>query len=107
MARARHAVAAAGYQRVRVVHGDGAVGVPDAAPYDRIIVQGHALQAGLVEPIYSWGSMGCCTSDTFADLTRRPAPSDAGQEMVELGACAYGPGWGSKSTLRAAARSRR
>lgn len=68
-----------GYQRVRVVHGDGAVGVPDAAPYDRIMVQGHALQAGLVEPIYSWGSMGCCTSDTFAYLTRRPAPSDAGK----------------------------
>jgi protein-L-isoaspartate(D-aspartate) O-methyltransferase len=57
----------------------------------RIIVLGHALQAGLVEPIYNWGSMGCYTADTFAYLIRRPAPRDGGQEMVELGACAYGP----------------
>ena len=57
----------------------------------RIIVLSHALQAGLVEPVYNWGSMGCYTSDTFAYLIRRPAPSEQGQEMVELGACAYGP----------------
>jgi protein-L-isoaspartate(D-aspartate) O-methyltransferase len=57
----------------------------------RIIVLGRALQAGLIEPIYNWGSMGCYTSDTFAYLIRRPAPGERGQEMVELGACAYGP----------------
>jgi protein-L-isoaspartate(D-aspartate) O-methyltransferase len=57
----------------------------------RINVLGRALEAGLVEPIYRWGSMGCFTSDTFAYLIRRPAPSEGGQEMVELGACAYGP----------------
>ncbi|MEV1179227.1 hypothetical protein AB0J09_63700, partial [Nonomuraea sp. NPDC049784] len=28
---------------------------------------------------------------SFAYLVRRPAPSDTGQEMVELGVCAYGP----------------
>jgi len=57
----------------------------------RIIVLSHAVQAGLVEPIYSWGSMGCYTADTFAYLTRRPAPGGHGQELVELGACGYGP----------------
>lgn len=57
----------------------------------RIIVLSRALQAGLVEPVYTWGSMGCYTADTFAYLIRRPAPSEEGQEMVELGACAYGP----------------
>lgn len=60
----------------------------------RIIVLSRALQAGLVEPIYNWGSMGCYAADTFAYLIRRPAPSEHGQEMVELGACAYGPDGG-------------
>ncbi|MFC4016067.1 hypothetical protein ACFOY2_53275, partial [Nonomuraea purpurea] len=50
-----------------------------------------AREAGLVDPIYPWGSMGCYTSDSFAYLVRRPAPSDTAQEMIELGACAYGP----------------
>jgi protein-L-isoaspartate(D-aspartate) O-methyltransferase len=57
----------------------------------RIIVLGRAREEGLVEPIYNWGSMGCYTSDTFAYLIRRPAPGEGGQELVELGACAYGP----------------
>lgn len=58
----------------------------------RIVVTSRALDAGLVEPVYAWGSMGCYTADTFAYLVRRPAPSEDGQEMVELGMCAYGPG---------------
>jgi protein-L-isoaspartate(D-aspartate) O-methyltransferase len=35
---ARHALAETGYDRVRVVTGDGALGEPDHAPYDKIIV---------------------------------------------------------------------
>ena len=58
----------------------------------RVIVLTRALEAGLVAPVYSWGSMGCYTADSFAYLIRRPADSGTGQEMVELGACAYGPG---------------
>ena len=50
------------------------------------------MEAGLVTPIYSWGSMGCYTADTFAYLIRRPADGATGQDMVELGVCAYGPG---------------
>ncbi|PZG22529.1 methyltransferase, FxLD system [Nonomuraea aridisoli] len=57
----------------------------------RVLVADRAREAGLVDPIYPWGSMGCYTSDSFAYLVRRPAPSDTAQEMVELGACAYGP----------------
>lgn len=57
----------------------------------RIIVLSRALEAGLVPPIYSWGSMGCYSADTFGYLIRRPVDDDGGQEMVELGACAYGP----------------
>lgn len=63
-----------------------------SAPVCRIIVLTRALEAGLVTPIYSWGSMGCYTADTFAYLIRRSAGVAAGQDMVELGVCAYGPG---------------
>jgi protein-L-isoaspartate(D-aspartate) O-methyltransferase len=62
------------------------------APLCRVIVLTRALEAGLVAPVYSWGSMGCYTADSFAYLIRRPADSGTDQEMVELGACAYGPG---------------
>jgi len=41
-ARARASLDAAGYQRVRVVLGDAEHGVPDGAPYDRIIVTAGA-----------------------------------------------------------------
>ena len=39
---ARSALVAAGYDRVRVECGDGALGVPDGAPYDRVIVTAGA-----------------------------------------------------------------
>jgi protein-L-isoaspartate(D-aspartate) O-methyltransferase len=65
----------------------------ESAAVCRIIVFSHALQAGLVELIYSWGSMGCYTADTFACLTRRPAPSETGPGDGRAGACAYGPDW--------------
>ena len=52
-----------------------------------VIAQEGAREAGLVEPIWRWGSAGCYTADGFAYLIRR----GAGEE-IELGACAYGPG---------------
>jgi protein-L-isoaspartate(D-aspartate) O-methyltransferase len=54
----------------------------------RIIVFTRAVEEGLVPPLYTWGSMGRYTDDTFAYLIRRPA---ADAQTVELGACAYGP----------------
>ncbi|MEV1179505.1 methyltransferase domain-containing protein, partial [Nonomuraea sp. NPDC049784] len=42
VAGARRGLAAAGYDRVQVVHGDGATGHPENAPYDRIIVTAGA-----------------------------------------------------------------
>jgi protein-L-isoaspartate(D-aspartate) O-methyltransferase len=38
VAGAREHLSAAGYPQVEVVHGDGAYGYPDAAPYDRIVL---------------------------------------------------------------------
>lgn len=36
--RARERLAAAGFGRVEVVHGDGMLGYPEAAPYDRVVL---------------------------------------------------------------------
>jgi protein-L-isoaspartate(D-aspartate) O-methyltransferase len=57
----------------------------------RVIVLSRAIEAGLVQPLYAWGSMGCYSSGTLGYMTRRPAAGSEGQEMMELGACAYGP----------------
>ncbi|MEO3859742.1 methyltransferase, FxLD system [Acrocarpospora sp. B8E8] len=57
----------------------------------RVLVEAKAVTAGLVEPIYPWGSMGVYTSTSFAYLIRRPAEAGEGQEMCEIGVCAYGP----------------
>jgi protein-L-isoaspartate(D-aspartate) O-methyltransferase len=61
------------------------------APVCRVLVAGPAVEAGLVPPLYTWGSMGCYSSGTLGYMTRRPADGSGGQEMMELGACAYGP----------------
>ncbi|MFC4010527.1 methyltransferase domain-containing protein, partial [Nonomuraea purpurea] len=42
VAGARRGLTAAGFDRVKVVHGDGAAGHPEDAPYDRIIVRHEA-----------------------------------------------------------------
>jgi protein-L-isoaspartate(D-aspartate) O-methyltransferase len=62
-----------------------------SAPVCRVLVLSRAVEAGLVPPLYAWGSMGCFSSGALDYMTRRPANDSGGQEMVELGACAYGP----------------
>ena len=47
--QARHALAATGYSNVRVIAGDGALGDPARAPYDRIIV---AVGPGDIPPAW-------------------------------------------------------
>ena len=48
--RARESLAAAGYDRVQVVVGDGTLGVPERAPFDAIAVA--AAAPGLPETLY-------------------------------------------------------
>jgi protein-L-isoaspartate(D-aspartate) O-methyltransferase len=48
--RARESLAAAGYQRVEVMVGDGTLGVPERAPFDAIAVA--AAAPGLPETLY-------------------------------------------------------
>ncbi|MEQ7128530.1 protein-L-isoaspartate O-methyltransferase [Actinopolymorpha sp. B11F2] len=67
-AQARHNLAAAGIDNVRVVVGDGTGGVPDGAPYDAVLVSAafptvppplaHQLMSGgvLVQPIGPGGA---------------------------------------------------
>lgn len=58
----------------------------------RLLAQRNAVEQGLVEPMYHWGSMAVFDQDTFAYLTMRKAPrTDDGQRTFELGVCAYGP----------------
>lgn len=52
-----------------------------------IALPGHA-DAGVMRPVYGWGSMGAARHDSLAYVTkRRQSPTDPWQ----LGACAYGP----------------
>ncbi|MDQ2910603.1 MAG: protein-L-isoaspartate(D-aspartate) O-methyltransferase, partial [Actinomycetota bacterium] len=48
--RARESLAAAGYERVEVIVGDGTLGVPERAPFDAIAVA--AAAPGLPETLY-------------------------------------------------------
>jgi protein-L-isoaspartate(D-aspartate) O-methyltransferase len=57
----------------------------------RVIPLDQALEAGLVPPLYAWGSMGCYSDGTLGYMIQRPADDEEGQKMTELGACAYGP----------------
>ncbi|GAA4054082.1 methyltransferase, FxLD system [Actinomadura miaoliensis] len=58
----------------------------------RLLAQRDAVDQGLVEPMYRWGSMAVFDQDTFAYLTMRQAPrAEDRQRVFELGVCAYGP----------------
>jgi protein-L-isoaspartate(D-aspartate) O-methyltransferase len=58
----------------------------------RLLAQPDAVQRGLVEPMYRWGSMAVFTQDTFAYLTMRSSEPDREERRRwELGVCGYGP----------------
>lgn len=57
----------------------------------RLIVMPQAVERGLAEPVFPWGSMGVFDEDTVAYLTRRPNSNDAERRSFELGVWAYGP----------------
>jgi protein-L-isoaspartate(D-aspartate) O-methyltransferase len=54
---ARSSLTAAGYRTVEVIHGDGAAGHPDGAPYDRIVITAGAwdIAAGWWDQLASAG----------------------------------------------------
>ncbi len=77
--RARESLAAAGFGRVAVMHGDGGSGHPDGAPYDRIIVTAGAPDivpawreqlapnGRLVLPLELWPGLQVCAAFEPAD----------------------------------------
>lgn len=72
--RARESLAAAGYEHVEVVHGDGGLGHPAGAPYDRIILttgapdiapawrKQLAPEGRLVLPLELWSGLQVCVA---------------------------------------------
>jgi protein-L-isoaspartate(D-aspartate) O-methyltransferase len=66
--------------------------------FGRLVTGG---EAGIVPPMYRWGSMAVIDGGTFAYLTMREAPRG-----YELGVCAYGPR-GERLADRLAERIRR
>jgi protein-L-isoaspartate(D-aspartate) O-methyltransferase len=60
------------------------------AGFCRVIVMGKGVDAGLVPPQYTWGSMGAVDGATFAYLTTRKVSE--GGAAREIGVCGYGPG---------------
>ncbi|WP_344838726.1 methyltransferase, FxLD system [Actinocorallia longicatena] len=60
--------------------------------FSRLIVSREAVEGGLVDPIYPWGSMAVITDDSLAYVLQRPAGVNAdGKPTIELGIAAYGP----------------
>lgn len=97
MARARRCLAAAGTERVRAVVGDAEHGVPEFAPYDRIIVTaGHGQLRStrtesartLVDPATPWAPALVEDGSVAYHALRR---LDPGTGVCEFGAYAHGP----------------
>jgi hypothetical protein len=68
----------------------------ELAGFCRVIVMGKGVDAGLVPPQYTWGSMGAVDGATFAYLSTRKVSE--GGAAREIGVCGYGPG--SQDLLR-------
>jgi len=74
--RARAALAQLGYSNVMVVPGDGSLGLPDAAPFDAIVVAAAAprVPASLISQLCEGGRLVIPVGDSFAQelqLVRR------------------------------------
>jgi len=60
-------------------------------PLMRMNVQPGAVQAGVVTPMFPWGSMATAAGDNLAYLTTRPAPPASDGKRYELGVIGHGP----------------
>jgi len=94
-----------GYGNVRVVHGDGALGVPEAAPFDAIILSaaGAEVPQGLPEQLRAGGTlvMPLGAPNEVQTLVRITRGEDGRFRREELGAVRFVPlvpGLGSGGT---------
>ncbi len=86
---ARSNLSAAGYDAVLVDCRDGADGLPEYAPYDRILVEAAAINppAALVDQLAPDGRLVM----PLGGGTQHLAVVDSDGEIEEQGACAFGP----------------
>ncbi len=84
--RARENLRRAGYHdRVTVVVGDGTLGLPEQAPYDRIIVTAAApkIPPPLVEQLAEGGRMVIPVGDSWEQVLKLVVKDSQGRIMVE------------------------
>lgn len=88
-------IARLGYDNVRVVHGDGAAGVPDEAPFDAILVAaaGRELPHALLDQLAPCGVlvMPLGAPDAVQQLVRVRRGTDGSFEREDLGAVRFVP----------------
>lgn len=91
--RARANLKSAGVRDVAVVAGDGSLGWPPGAPYDRIYLTctGRRFPPPLLEQLAPDGWILGPVGDEPARLVRARRASDGGWAEEDLGACAFVP----------------
>jgi protein-L-isoaspartate(D-aspartate) O-methyltransferase len=84
-----------GYGNVRIVHGDGTGGCPDAAPFDAILAAaaGEEIPRALVDQLADGGRlvMPVGSPGGIQELVRLTKRSDGGLDRQELGAVRFVP----------------
>jgi protein-L-isoaspartate(D-aspartate) O-methyltransferase len=100
--RARAVLADLGYSNVTVIVGDGSVGHPEAAPYDRIIVTAAAPQIAppWVEQLAEGGILVVPVGDRWGQTLMRCVKRAGKVAHEDLGGCVFVPlvgehGWQS------------
>ncbi|MGQ0551285.1 MAG: methyltransferase, FxLD system [Armatimonadota bacterium] len=91
VAGAREHLAAAGFERVRVVCGDGGLGYPDDAPYDRIILTVGAsdITPGWIEQLRSGGRLLLPLSIKGPQMCVAFERADGHLESVSIEECGF------------------
>jgi len=91
--RARDTLADLGYTNVTVVVGDGSLGHPQAAPYDRIIVTAASptIADPWIEQLAEDGILVAPTGDRWGQTLTRIIKHGAKLEHQDLGGCVFVP----------------
>ena len=91
--RARDTLADLGYTNVTVVVGDGSLGYPQAAPYDRIIVTAASPKIAdpWIEQLAEDGILVAPTGDRWGQTLTRISKHGEKMEHQNLGGCVFVP----------------
>jgi protein-L-isoaspartate(D-aspartate) O-methyltransferase len=91
--QAGEVLASLGYQNVKLVVGDGALGHPPEAPYDRIVVAAAAIRVppALVEQLAGGGILVIPVGGSQGQVLQRIRKLATGQLVESLTACRFVP----------------